>query len=70
MDKFTCISERTVGKEQVDGIHFPRIWERSIRSEKIKKKKKIVQAVTIVCNKCKTCCNEILLIPSAVPTPI
>ena len=40
MDKFTCISERTVGKEQVDGIHFPRIWERSIRSEKIKKKKK------------------------------
>jgi hypothetical protein len=34
-DKFSFISERIVGKEQVDGIHFLRMWERSTRSEKI-----------------------------------
>ena len=36
MEKFTFISERTVDEEQVDGIHFLRVWERSTRSNKIK----------------------------------
>jgi len=31
MDKLTYIAERIVSKEQVDGIHFLRIWERSTR---------------------------------------
>jgi len=66
MDKFTYISERTVGKEQVDVIHFLRIM--GAKHQIRQKFKKLLQAITIVCNKRKTCCKEILLIPSAIPT--
>jgi hypothetical protein len=66
MEKFTYISERIVDKEQVDVIHFLRLM--GAKHQNRQNLKKVVQAITIVCNKRKTCCKDILLIQSAIPT--